>query len=76
MEERGGGRSKRKRRSSARRATKVAVTLYKASKPSERGPEEEKDEEIGPSGRCEGNGGRGVHEEEARMGGKEKMAGM
>lgn len=46
----GRGDAAREKGEAVRGATKVAVTLYKASKPNEWGPEGEKDEKIGPSG--------------------------
>lgn len=47
-----------------RGATKVAVTLYKASKLNERGPKGKKTRRSALRGDAEGNGGE--HEEEAR----------
>lgn len=46
-------------------ATKVAVTLYKASKPNDRGPKGKKTRRSALRGDAEGN--EGVHKEEARM---------
>lgn len=59
-----GGRSKREKGEAVRGATKVAVTLYKASKPNERGPKGKKTRRSALRGDAEGNGGG--HEEEAR----------
>lgn len=56
-----------------RGATKVAVTLYKASKPNERGPKGKKTRRSALRGDAEGNGG--VHEEEARMDGRRRWQG-
>lgn len=66
-----GGRSKREKGEAVRGATKVAVTLYKASKPNERGPKGKKTRRSALRGDAEGNGGG--HEEEARrwLGGRD-----
>lgn len=56
-----------------RGATKVAVTLYKASKSNERGPKGKKTRRSALRGDAEGNGG--VHEEEARMDGRRRWQG-
>jgi len=66
----GGGRGRgedaaREKGEAARGATKVAVTLYKASKPNERGPKGKKTRRSALRDDAEGNGG--VREGEARM---------
>lgn len=57
----------------ARGATKVAVTLYKASKLNKRGPKGKKTRRSALRGDAKGNGG--VHEEEARMDGRRRWQG-
>lgn len=49
------------------------MTLYKASKPNERGPKGKKTRRSALRGDAEGNGG--VHEEEARMDGRRRWQG-
>lgn len=61
----GRGDAAREKEEAAREATKVAVTLYKASKPNERGPKGKKTRRSALRGDVEGNGG--VHDGEARM---------
>lgn len=51
-----GGRSKREKGEAVRGATKVAVTLYKASKPNERGPKGKKTRRSALRGDAEGEG--------------------
>lgn len=63
--ERGRGDAAREKGEAARGATKVAVTLYKASKPNERGPKGKKTRRSALRADAEGNGGG--REGEARM---------
>lgn len=68
-----GGRAAKEKGRATRGATKVAVTLYKASKANERGPKGKKTRRSALRGDAEGNGG--VHEEEARMDGRRRWQG-
>lgn len=61
----GRGDAAREKGEAARGATKVAVTLYKASKTNEWGPKGKKTRRSALRGDAEGNGGG--HEGEARM---------